>query len=413
MDTILCATCGAEIPADSTTCPECNQPVEQVDNADSIEAMIRSAQMIIEDSEVVFDDPEDDGAFFPDDVNSVENPETNIAPKELTNEQMKKLDNGELVELSAMPSMPKKAMSLSSPSPEEPVEILDEPVDILDEPVDILDEPVDILDEPVNITDEPVGAFVPVVDPSVTEEAPEADEGKKKKAPKAKKTKVKKEKAQGKKEKAKTPKKKGDKTAKKEKGGFSLITLIVCVVVVAVFGTAFVLLGQLLGKYNPSAEQKYAQSAVCAIAQNVCAGKDFTVLEAYINDKSESTVCLIYGASSAGTGEAELSWYRVTSDKSEPEKLNIYLPLSNDYYELLKNNGTEEDYVLASVLKSYDIEMQREIAEVSAQSDMWTVLDASEVNFYAKQKIKTENPSAVSEEEETETTELSDIEDLE
>lgn len=409
MDTILCATCGAEIPADSTTCPECNQPVEQVDNADSIEAMIRSAQMIMEDSEVVFDDPDDEDLAFPDDVNSIDNPETNIAPKELTNEQMKKLDNGELVELSAMPASFKKTESLSKPSLDEPVDILDEPVDILDEPVDILDEPINILDEPVDIIDEPPVGFVPTVDPTVTqEEQKPADEPKNKKASKEKKPK--KVKASSKKSKEKAPKAKGE---KKEKGGFSVKTLVVCVAIVAVFGTAFVLLGQLLGKYTPSAQQKYAQSAVCAIAQSVCAGKDFTVLEAYINEKSESTVCLIYGAASSSTGQAELSWYRVTSDKSEPDKLNIYLPLSNDYYELLKNNGTEEDYVLASVLKSYDNEMQREIAEVSARNDMWTVLDAAEVNYYAKEKIKKDNPPVVTQDEETETTELSDIEDLE
>ena len=395
MDTILCATCGAEIPADSTTCPECNQPVEQVDNADSIEAMIRSAQMIIEDSEIVFD--EDDDALFPDDINSIENPETNIVSKELTAEQKAMLDSGELVELSSMPKVVSSLSSLSS-----------EPVDILDEPVDILDEPVDILDEPVDILDEPIGGFAPAVEPVPEAEEAEDDSknGKKSKAKKEKKPKN----PKSKKSKAKKEKSPAE---KKEKRGFSLKTLIACVLVVAVFGTGFVFLGQILNKYTPSDDQKYAQTAAYAIARNVCKGDDFTVLEAYINNKSESTVCLIYGASSGGTGEAGLSWYRVTSDNSEPNKINIYLPLSNEYYELLKNNGTEENYVLASVLKSYEIEMQREIAEISAGSDMWTELDATEVSYYAKKKINEENASAQTQAKETEATEMSDIEDLE
>lgn len=396
MDKLTCASCGAEMDSDATVCPNCGAEVQLedngVDNSDAIAAMLRSAAKMMQDTEIPAEAEISD-----------ETVEAEPVSPELSKEQQDKLDKGEIVDLSAMqpPKRERSApVSLSEPEPQPAVSSVEE-VTNEEETVAPSDEATD-------------NAFLSAVVPSKTEEAEDdekndndekpakAKKEKKTKAPKAKKTKTKEPKIQG-----------HQHIEQKQRKGAPIKTIVTVVLLLAILGVGFYFGGKYLFSYKPSADQLFAQNCAKAVTSTFNSDSTITVVDAYINEKTTENVCLLYAVKSGTAGEGTLSWYRIKVNKSEPEKYNVYMPLSDEYYEMLKNDGTERDFILAAVLKSYDNEMQREITEIINGSNSWTKLDAGEVNYYYNDDKETAaTTQAVEDTAETTVDEYADVEDL-
>lgn len=370
--------CGAEIDKDAAVCPACDAPLdalieeetEEIDNSEAIEAMLKSASKLMQDSAEAFSFDDDENAEATETEKQVE----------LSDEQKKILDRGGVVDLSAMETAPAE-VSLSDSADVVTEDIISaetentppEPEEI---PEPISESVVEPIEEPVA---EPVADEEP---PAEIEQQPEIPEKKKKvKEPKPKKEKLPKEKKASAPVRMKLPKKpKPVKSfeAKPPKGNIFFAVLIIVAFAVGIAGGFFIRM--LTTGEIDSRELSFAKTAASSIASTFETDESLIAYEAYVRFGAEEQECLLYGGKRTGIGEYENQWFRVVIDNEQADTVKVYFQLDYDVYDEMKSSGDEQQIVAAGVMMSYEETLQNSIASLSSGTIQWSSVSCDEIN---------------------------------
>lgn len=378
MDTIKCPACGTEVEVGTENCPSCGAPVGvinedniagvPIDNRAAIDTMLRSASRLVDESQslgigtVGKGDADDAG-----DEKDFKRVKLTELPPELSEKQKDEIKSGGVINLSpdnkAAASIP-SSNNNSVPAAGSPVRASDAAVNLPGADIGIPGSSPD-----PDVENAPgITLFEMDEDGNVIE--PEEDE-KKKKKPKEKKPKPKKD---------KPDKSSSTKSAKSKKSKGSGISSVLAVVVALAIGLAGGFFGKMFffPEFVSPDCQEFAEKAVKSVNHVKESGEKIFVMEAYVKDFTNSRQCIIRAVSEKDNN-AEIKWYRVKVDNDDKQKIHVYLQLSQEEYESLKNSDNKEDQIRASVLMNAQSETERCVEEMK-NGDGWESANTALLN---------------------------------
>lgn len=365
MDTIKCPGCGEEIADDYENCPVCGAPVGvirqnssvPVDNSSEIDNMLRSASMLIGESEALGlgameipeeeedeevtpetfkkqsdtdDESGDFGTSAPDEASSFEI-DPSAAAAEFTNEQREAINSGGVIELSP-PTIPEKAPKKS------------------------------LRAEKKQAKEEKKARYTaPTPPPEAEAPAPIEEEPPAPEPPKP----------------PKPPKPKEEK-----KRGASAVTVLITAVCALIIGAVGGYFGKtmLFPDYETPECQEFALRAAKGVATALAGEKELCIAEAYVNNGTVTKQCVFKAFSEDENGAAQVNWYRIRNDADDERTLHIFFELDEESYEILKNSSDEEDQIQAAILKNNQLELERCISEIEEDRGGWEKADAALLN---------------------------------
>lgn len=413
MEKIDCPFCGTQINVGVETCPSCGKKLTGQDDADdpavnnseAIEAMLRSAAMLMKDSEeFTFDDEQEN--------DEPEEAAENAPPEkaELTSEQRLELDKGKVVELSGMKDAGAPAKPISpggepeeEPAPEPELEEIAKPPAEEPAPEKPAAEEPDgkpAAEEPT--PEEP--AEEPAAQPESAAPAPEPEkpaDGKNKKSALLFKGR-------------KAPALKREKSSGGNRKQVIFACAVTAVMLILGFMAGFIVHSKFFSELTPTDDERFAQICAAAVTSGTGDEVDFAVISAYIRRGVNDDCCILYGGMKNGTDDLTAGWYRISYDKAL-DAYNVYMPLDADYYKALSESSDAQDRVLAAVLKNYSDTTASCVKAAGEADGGWIEVDMSAVNRYlihlSEQNIEftadqTENAEAASTDEAADLTDL-------
>ncbi|MCM1054401.1 MAG: zinc ribbon domain-containing protein [Bacteroides sp.] len=428
-ETIKCPACGEEVSSDMENCPSCGAPTgvlfendisgAPIDNSAAIDAMLRSASQFMKESESlgldemdIFNEESEDGE---EDEEKEEAEEETVfkkvvlheLPPELSEEQKDGIQSGGIINLSASDSggaAERKPVQVPDRAPAPPKAggtLPDDLPDFSSASAPVSDGFVDLTQRETARQAEqaPTPTAAPSAAPDPAPDAENEPKGaKKSKKEKPPKKSAKKEKnseptlfevdengnpVKDKPKKEKRVKEKKPKSEKsgKQKGKSSPAAIALAAVIALAIG----LCGGYFGKMFIFPElpvpecQEFAQRSVNAVVYNaIPEDMDIYIAEAYVNEGTYSTQCIFRAFTQNGDNIAS-RWFRVKLNRDKGSKPEIYLELSSEDYERLRNSENSEDRTRAAVLKSNQNELERCIKEAQSESG-WSPANISLLN---------------------------------
>lgn len=387
-NTIKCPACGEVVEADLENCPSCGAPIgvlagndisgAPIDNKAAIDAMLRSASMLMNESEALgigsLDDPsEDDEEDEETEEEVLTKTPKNELPSELSKEQKKSMEAGGVINLSpdsvpapvqpaasapptpAAPPAPAAAAAPANAAPAAPLE--DEVMQNFRE----LQSQSENAAPPAKPPKPPKKGKEPVI--YELDENGNAIDNKPKKEKKEKKKKEKRE---------HPPKDKKQRSPAK-----TLLTVVITLAIglcAGYFGKIF-----LFPDFPAPKCQEFAAKSVDAVVQVTSANKQLYIAEAYVKEGTYAVQC-IFRALVENQGEVESKWYRVKVDNDDKSTINVYFELNPDEYDRLRNSDDSENRANAAVLKSNQNELERCINEVREGITGWEAANVTLIN---------------------------------
>lgn len=173
---------------------------------------------------------------------------------------------------------------------------------------------------------------------------------------------------------------------KKPKAKLGLLRIII-IALMAV--TAFFLGGVSLYFYN---QFQYtndiygtAYEAVSAVSNKAPQGKVFKATEVYVKTGTETTYCIIYGEFVSAVKEREVTYFRLEINNLNPENTILYYAFDENEYNRLKN-GSDEDKIKASVMKSYYDMYLKYVDEIKSGVYGWKTANIDYINLMLNNK---------------------------
>lgn len=161
-----------------------------------------------------------------------------------------------------------------------------------------------------------------------------------------------------------------------------VILRIIIIALTAV--TAFFLGGACLYLYN---ELQYtnevystAYEAVLVVSAKAPQGKTFKATEVYVKTGVEKTCCIIYGEFISAVKEHEVTYFRLEINNLNPEKTILYYAFDENEYNRLKN-GSDENKIKASIMKSYYDMYLRYVEEIKSGGFGWKTANVDYLNL--------------------------------
>lgn len=401
-DTIKCPACGEVVEADQENCPFCGAPISvlagndisgaPIDNKAAIDAMLRSASMLMNESEALgigsLDDP-DDEEYDEDEEEegaaeiTAEAPKQN-APAELSAEQKSSMEAGGVINLSpdSMPAPPKPAPSAPQPTAPAPSQAQNAAATPLE--------------------DEVLKNFRELQAKSENAAPPEKPPKPPKPHKKSSETVIYELDEDGNPiidDKPKKEKKKKKEAAPKENKRRSPVKSLIMVVIALAVGICAGFIGKMFvfPDFPEPSCQEFAAKSVDVVVQKTAANKQLYVAEAYVKEGTYAVQC-IFRALVESQDTVESKWYRVKVDNDDKKTTNIYLELDPDVYDRLRNSDDSEERAQAAVLKSNQNELERCINEVR-EGQGWDAANVTLINNSLHPYV----PPAAETESETET----------
>lgn len=379
-DTIKCPACGEVVEADYENCPSCGAPISvlagndisgtPIDNKAAIDAMLKSASMLMNESEALgigsLDDPEDEEDDDEEkEAESFAEVPKKSAPTELSDEQKSSMEAGGVINLSpdSMPAPPKPAPQPVPPAPQPAAPPPSETTNASSTPIE--DEVLKNFRELQAKSENAAPPAKPPKPPKKGKEPViyELDENGNRVDDKPKKEKKKKSQA-----------------APKEKKRSSPAKTLFTVVIALAIGVCAGFIGKMFifPDFPAPSCQEFAAKAVDVVVQETAANKQLYVAEAYVKEGTYAVQC-IFRALVESQDKVESKWYRVKVDNDDKKTTNVYLELNPEVYERLRNSDDSEDRAHAAVLKSNQNELERCINEVR-EGQGWDAANVTLIN---------------------------------
>ena len=399
-----CPACNAEINEGVATCPKCGAPLDalygldtnMVDNSAAIDEMLRSAAQLMRDTEQFsFDDEElyglNNSTPAADTYGDKETAQSVSADAPtLTAKQAGELSTGGVVNLTVDSDMAAaKAAVRNAPSAPvtAPAAAVVPPASTDFTPVsnDSISEDEDENSPMLAELDENGEIVQPAPEPPVKPEKQKAE-------------------------------KSVDSPAKNKKtsSGAIIVWIVVMTIIGAVAG--FFLHALLFGEKQQGGDYAFAEKAATGLQSSFENGESLYIFDAYVKNTAAGTECVIYGGIKYGTGDMENQWLRFMVENTNPDLMNVYYELNEEYYYQLKNSGEAENAIIASVLKNYDNTLKEHIEEIKSGDQRWTRVDENALNEklhpFKGADIEAENTAVSSAEEDTTDPSEEDITDL-
>lgn len=355
---ITCPVCGEEVEAGTENCPLCGAPVgtletndisgTSIDNSAAIDAMLKSAAMLVEESASLgvgsLDDADEDEE---DETASEEEPEeeeeeedegdpmeptaNSAMPSELTAEQMDQIKAGGMINLSPPAEEPPAHKKSAKPKASKKKEKNPEPT--------------------LYNVDE-LGNRMP--------DDPEPEKEKEPRTPPAPKASKKKEKKKG--------------------GSPAVITVLAAVVALLLGCTAGFFAKTLFFQDFPVPGcQEFAERAVLSVNSVIENNKELYIAEAYVRDLEDSWQCVFRGYVGQKDGTAENKWFRVKVYKDDPDTVRVYFQLDMEKYNELISSDDQEKQIQASMLMNNQKELERCIGEIES-GGIWSTANSTLLN---------------------------------
>lgn len=390
-DTIKCPACGEVVEADQENCPSCGAPISvlagndisgtPIDNKAAIDAMLRSASMLMNESEALgigsLDDPDDDEEEYDEDEEgaaeiAAEAPKQ-APPAELSAEQKNSMEAGGVINLSpdSMPAPPKPAPAKPAPSAPQPA----------------ASAPSQAQNAAATPLEDEVLKNFRELQAKSENAAPPEKPPKPPKPPKPQKksseTVIYELDEDGNPiidDKPKKEKKKKKEAAPKEKKQRSPVKSLIMVVIALAIGICAGFIGKMFifPDFPEPSCQEFAAKSVDVVVQKAASNKQLYVAEAYVKEGTYAVQC-IFRALVESQDTVESKWYRVKVDNDDKKTTNIYLELDPDVYDRLRNSDDSEDRAQAAVLKSNQNELERCINEVR-EGQGWDAANVTLIN---------------------------------
>lgn len=393
-NTIKCPACGEAVEADLENCPSCGAPISvlagndisgaPIDNKAAIDAMLRSASMLMNESEALgignLDDldeeeeEEDEEETEAEDI--VEAPKKST-PAELSAEQRNSMEAGGIINLSP-DSIPAPAAANPAPSAPNPAPPASQPAASVPSAAEGATE--------TPLEDEVLKNFRELQAKSENA-APSAKPPKPPKPPKPQKksgeTVIYELDENGNPiidDKPKKEKKKKKEAAPKEQKRRSPVKTFLTVVIALAIGVCAGFAGKMFifPDFPSPSCQEFAAKSVDVVVQKTAANKQLYVAEAYVKEGTYAVQC-IFRALVETQDTVESKWYRVKVDNDDKKTTNIYLELDPDVYDRLRNSDDSENRAQAAVLKSNQNELERCINEVR-EGQGWEAANVTLIN---------------------------------
>lgn len=392
-NTIKCPACGEVVDDDLENCPSCGAPIgvlagndisgTPIDNKAAIDAMLRSASMLMNESEALgigsLDDPPDDEEEEDEEAEeeAITKTPRNDKPAELSPEQKKNMEAGGVINLSPdnAPAPVQPAASApptaSTPAPTPAPAAAPTPAANTAPAAPLEDEVMQKFRELQEQSDKAAPPAKPPKPPKKGKEPVvyELDENGNAIDNKPKKEKKKKEKKE---KQERTPKDK-----KKRSPAKTFLTVVIALAIglcAGYFGKIF-----LFPDFPAPKCQEFAAKSVDAVVQVTSANKQLYIAEAYVKEGTYAVQC-IFRALVENQGEVESKWYRVKVDNDDPSTINVYFELNPDEYDRLRNSDDSESRANAAVLKSNQNELERCINEVREGITGWEAANVTLIN---------------------------------
>lgn len=156
-----------------------------------------------------------------------------------------------------------------------------------------------------------------------------------------------------------------------------IFTALIAVIAFALGFTGFYLYDML---QNTKGVYQIGYDAVTVVSAKAPYGSEFKATDIYVKQGAEITHCIVYGELISSVMEREVTYYRLEINNLNRENTILYYAFDETEYNRLKN-GSDEDKIKASIMKSYYDAYLRYVGEIKSGGCGWETANADYINF--------------------------------